>query len=113
MGYGELRARDATAGALLALAAACGPFGTAALAQGQAAPEVPAAPAAPGTLDAPPEQIRPGPEIGSPGSTGPVIVPPSGTDPGLVRTPPDGGTSTTPLIPPPGAPGGDPSVVPR
>lgn len=110
MRHGEIGVRTA-AGALLALTAACGPLGTAALAQGQA-PEVPATPAPPGTLDAPPEQIRPGPPIGSPGASG-VIVPPSETDPGLVRPPPDGGAATTPVIPPPGSPGGDPSVVPR
>jgi hypothetical protein len=94
---------------LLALASGPGD----ALAQADAPAEVPANPAPPGTLEAPPEQIRPGPPIGSPGGSDGVIVPPSGTDPGLVRTPPDGGAATTPVIPPPGSPGGDPSVVPR
>jgi hypothetical protein len=41
-----------------------------------------------------------------------VICPPAGVDPGLAATPPatDG---KMPVIPPPGTPGGDPSIVPK
>jgi hypothetical protein len=40
-----------------------------------------------------------------------VICPPAGVDPGI-STPPVGG-GVTPVIPPPGTPGGDHGVVPR
>jgi hypothetical protein len=46
-----------------------------------------------------------------------VITPPaavSNADPGIVKSPPDTGTTTTmPVIPPPGTPGGDPNVQPK
>lgn len=40
-----------------------------------------------------------------------VICPPSGVDPGLTTPPPNGGRM--PVIPPPGTPGGDPSLQPK
>ena len=40
-----------------------------------------------------------------------VICPPSGVDPGIAVPPVGGGRM--PVIPPPGTPGGDPSVVPK
>lgn len=40
-----------------------------------------------------------------------VICPPAGVDPGLSAPPPGGGR--TPVIPPPGTPGGDQSVQPK
>jgi hypothetical protein len=40
-----------------------------------------------------------------------VICPPTGVDPGLVTTPPAGGRM--PVIPPPGTPGGDPTIQPK
>jgi hypothetical protein len=40
-----------------------------------------------------------------------VICPPAGIDPGI-SVPPSGG-GRTPVIPPPGTPGGDPSVQPK
>jgi hypothetical protein len=40
-----------------------------------------------------------------------VICPPAGIDPGI-SVPPIGGGST-PVIPPPGTPGGDPSIQPK
>jgi hypothetical protein len=40
-----------------------------------------------------------------------VICPPAGVDPGI-SVPPVGG-GRTPVIPPPGTPGGDPNVVPK
>ena len=43
-----------------------------------------------------------------------MIAPPDpGVDPGLVRPAPDTGAVTTPVIPPPGSPGGDPNVRPQ
>jgi len=40
-----------------------------------------------------------------------VICPPSGVDPGIAVPPVGGGRM--PVIPPPGTPGGDPSLVPK
>jgi hypothetical protein len=40
-----------------------------------------------------------------------VICPPPGIDPEIATAPPGGGI--TPVIPPPGSPGGDPTVRPR
>jgi hypothetical protein len=40
-----------------------------------------------------------------------VICPPSGVDPEIHVSPPGGGR--TPVIPPPGSPGGDPNVKPK
>jgi hypothetical protein len=40
-----------------------------------------------------------------------VICPPAGVDPGISAPPVGGGV--TPVIPPPGTPGGDPSIVPK
>jgi hypothetical protein len=42
-----------------------------------------------------------------------VIQPPAGIDPGIHTTVPEPRPGTTPVIPPPGTPGGDPRVVPR
>ena len=43
--------------------------------------------------------------------SGGVICPPVGVDPGIASPPPDGGKM--PVIPPPGSPGGDPTVRPK
>jgi hypothetical protein len=40
-----------------------------------------------------------------------VICPPSGVDPKMATPPPRGGA--TPVIPPPGSPGGDPNTIPK
>jgi hypothetical protein len=40
-----------------------------------------------------------------------VICPPTGVDPEMHKEPP--ATGTMPVIPPPGAPGGDPTVRPK
>jgi len=40
-----------------------------------------------------------------------VLCPPSGIDPDMHAPTPDGGT--TPVIPPPGSPGGNPNVLPK
>jgi hypothetical protein len=42
-----------------------------------------------------------------------VIKPPSGTDPGIAAPAPVPNPGTTPVIPPPGSPGGNPSVDPK
>ena len=44
--------------------------------------------------------------------SGGVINPPANPDPDMAKPPPDTG-STTPVIPPPGSPGGDPSIQPK
>jgi hypothetical protein len=44
-------------------------------------------------------------------SSGGVICPPPGVDPEIKAPTPEGGA--TPVIPPPGTPGGDPSVQPK
>ena len=40
-----------------------------------------------------------------------VVCPPAGVDPEIAVSPPGGGK--TPVIPPPGSPGGDPTVRPK
>jgi hypothetical protein len=40
-----------------------------------------------------------------------VICPPAGIDPGIAAPPVGGGR--TPVIPPPGTPGGDPTIIPK
>lgn len=42
-----------------------------------------------------------------------VIQPPAGIDPGIETTAPEPNTPATPVIPPPGSPGGDQSVQPK
>jgi hypothetical protein len=44
--------------------------------------------------------------------SGGVITPPAGIDPQMRQTPPPSG-ARMPVIPPPGTPGGDPSVKPK
>ncbi len=41
-----------------------------------------------------------------------TIAPPN-VDPGMTVQPSGRGAATTPVIPPPGSPGGNPSVVPK
>ena len=40
-----------------------------------------------------------------------IICPPAGVDPGIAAPPVGGGV--TPVIPPPGTPGGDPHIIPK
>jgi hypothetical protein len=40
-----------------------------------------------------------------------IICPPAGVDPGIAAPPVGGGA--TPVIPPPGTPGGDPNIIPK
>src|ERR1043166_9076069 len=42
-----------------------------------------------------------------------VIKPSDNIDPKMQVTPPDPGPTSTPVIPPPGSPGGNPNVVPK
>ena len=42
-----------------------------------------------------------------------VIRPPGGIDPGMQVPPPDPGSQRTPVIPPPGTPGGDQTIQPK
>jgi hypothetical protein len=73
---------------------------------------------------APPERIEPEPRQRSgPGrpdgvtdgapARGGVMRPPPGVDPGMQAPVPVPNPGTTRVIPPPGAPGGDPRVLPR
>jgi hypothetical protein len=90
-------------------------------------PTVPMAP--PNAPSPPPERIAPpsGNTLGgtsSSGSTGRgdlsnrlsrqqgTITPPN-IDPGMQVSPPRNGSATTPVIPPPGSPGGNRSVIPK
>ena len=45
--------------------------------------------------------------------SGGVIHPPGDVDPGMAQTPPAIGSGSTPVIRPPGAPGGKPGVNPK
>jgi len=94
-------------------------------AHAQPSPAVPAPPPAParppGATTAPPEKIVPKGGAQDNGDTmsdrlsrqrGTVKPPP--VDPGMAVTPPNNGASSTmPVIPPPGSPGGNPKVVPK
>jgi len=42
-----------------------------------------------------------------------VIAPRRDVDPKMQITPPDPGPTSTPVIPPPGSPGGNPNVIPK
>lgn len=44
---------------------------------------------------------------------GGVIKPPADIDSGLAKAPPQTGSETTPVIPPPGTPGGKPGINPK
>ena len=103
-----------------------------------AAAQAPPAPTTPPAQTAPPAPQRPAncapmqQQPGHPGTAAPegtttgqstqplgdklaktdgVLCPPSGVDPEMRAPTPEGGT--TPVIPPPGSPGGDPSVRPK
>jgi hypothetical protein len=71
---------------------------------------------APGQMS--PGQMSPGLGAGTGGGTvgsSGVIRPPAQVDPGINKTPPAavGKTYNTPVVPPPGAPGGNTQVVPK
>jgi hypothetical protein len=69
----------------------------------------------------PPQKVPEASQDNSPGktlsgrlnSTGGVIHPPSEVDPGAVKPPPQMPPQSTPVVPPPGTPGGDEQVQPK
>jgi hypothetical protein len=78
-------------------------------------PSNPVAPVAPPNAALPPpEKIAPadGNMSGRLSDQKGTIVPPN-VDPKMTVSPPARGGATTPVIPPPGSPGGNPSVVPK
>jgi hypothetical protein len=104
---------------------------TPALAQnpGTAAPENPTVPMAPQNAPAaPPERIAPHPGVAAPSAPTPsagngtlsdqlskkqgTVAPPN-VDPGMTVGPSTGSAGRMPVIPPPGSPGGNNSVVPK
>jgi hypothetical protein len=99
---------------LIALTIAAGP----ALAQNPqpappANPTVPIAP--PNAPSPPPEKMAPpeGNSLSDHLSQQKGTIKPPNVDPGMAVQPPQRGAATTPVIPPPGSPGGNPSVVPK
>jgi hypothetical protein len=75
-------------------------------------PTVPVAP--PNATQPPPEKIAPpAPDLSSRLSRDKGTITPPNVDPGMSVSPPARGAGTTPVIPPPGSPGGNPSVVPK
>ncbi|AEI03879.1 hypothetical protein OCA5_c27620 [Afipia carboxidovorans OM5] len=112
---------------------ACMMAGTAtqALAQAAPAPSTPQAPTATNpdratncapTQTAPGKQSvepsRPPHEAGKPlgdtlAQSDGVLCPPTDVDPAMRAPPPDSGSSSMPVLPPPGSPGGAPNVRPK
>ena len=93
--------------------------GLLALLSGPALAQAPS-PSTPGSPYAPmPEPSAPGrnaaPERSNPMPRSGVIQPPATgrVDPGIHTTVPDPRPNTTPVIPPPGSPGGNPQIQPR
>jgi len=82
---------------------------------GPASPANPTVQAAPPTVaPAPPEKIAPAtPDMSNRLSQQRGTITPPNVDPGMTVSPPARGAGTTPVIPPPGSPGGNPSVVPK
>jgi len=63
-------------------------------------------------LNSPPEIIAPRQDDTAGKASGGVVAPPN-VDPGMDIKPPADSRQTMPIIPPPGAPGGNPQVVPK
>ena len=88
-------------------------------------PPKPAAPAPPEVMEPPSENQSPplDPSTGGSEPTKPlteklhenegVLEPPRGVDPGIEKKPPEDFQGKTPVIPPPGEPGGSPDVQPK
>jgi hypothetical protein len=75
-------------------------------------PHVQVAP--PNAPSPPPEKIAPaGPDMSSRLSQQKGTIDPPNVDPGMAVSPPAHSGGMTPVIPPPGSPGGNPSVVPK
>ena len=102
--------------ALVGALALAGTVAGAALAQDGRTLRSPPRPEA--TQPAPPDENAPQPEGSTvpPGEdlshSGGVLTPPPSADRGVVK-PPSEGTGSMPVIPPPGTPGGNPSVKPK
>ncbi len=62
--------------------------------------------------NSPPEIIAPRQGDSTGNATGGVLHPPN-VDPGMNIKPPADSSQTMPIIPPPGAPGGNPQVIPK
>ena len=79
-----------------------------------ASPSNPAVQVAPPSASAPPEKIAP-PSRGMSDrlSKQQGTIDPPNVDPNMTVHPPAHTGGTTPVIPPPGSPGGNPSVVPK
>jgi hypothetical protein len=74
-------------------------------------PTVPVAP--PSAASPPPEKVAPAaPDMSGRLSQQKGTINPPNVDPGMTVSPPARG-GTTPVIPPPGSPGGNPSVIPK
>lgn len=99
--------------------ASCG-----ALAQNQRPQSVP--PSSGNESPAPEQPGKPAPQLPDNGSKAPsgssseelsrsggVIRPPSAVDPRMNQSTPDPGSRSMPVLPPPGTPGGNPSVTPK
>jgi hypothetical protein len=89
---------------------------TAAFAQAPAPAPPAAGPQAPecrrGALPATPGETTGSTDLGDQLSRSKCIIcPPAGVDPGISAPPVGGGR--TPVIPPPGTPGGDPNIIPK
>jgi hypothetical protein len=70
--------------------------------------------APPNTASPPPEKIAPpAGDMSSRLSRQKGTIDPPNVDPGMTVRPPAQSGTTTPVIPPPGSPGGNPSVVPK
>ncbi len=69
-----------------------------------------------GPTTTPPEQVAPKSDgsttSGTLSRSGGTLTPPA-VDPGMTRTPPATSSGAMPVIPPPGTPGGNTSVVPK
>jgi hypothetical protein len=75
-------------------------------------PTVPVAP--PNAAPPPPEKIAPPDrDLSNNLSRQKGTITPPNVDPGMMVTPPRDGAGTTPVIPPPGSPGGNRSVIPK
>jgi hypothetical protein len=46
-------------------------------------------------------------------NSGGTITPPPSVDPSMAKRPPETGAPNTPVIPPPGSPGGNPNIIPK
>jgi hypothetical protein len=78
----------------------------------RSSPVPPVAP--PNTQTTPPEKVAPPDNsLSDTLSKQKGTITPPNVDPGMTVTPPRNGSATTPVIPPPGSPGGDRSVVPK